>query len=118
MNNQEFIRHALTDNVLLIKLGQSLDNNNAHAVLETITVAHDEGYTFIIVDMAEVDFLSSAGVGSILGTVEMFREQGGDIILCNVSNTALHVLKVLDLDDFLTIKPTVNEARELCGIKV
>lgn len=117
MNNHEFTRHPLTDDVLLMKLGQSLDNNNAHAVLETITTAHTEGYKYVIIDMVEVEFISSAGIGSILGTVEIFREKGGDIILCNVSNTVLHVLKVLDLDDFLTMKPTDAEAREFCSVK-
>ena len=81
---------------------------------ETISEARRKGHKFVIIDMAELDFLSSAGVGSILGSIEDFRETGGDIILCNAPSTILHVFKVLDLDNYLTIKSTQAEAFSLC----
>jgi len=117
VDEQNITGHVLTDETLIVKPGKMLDNNNAHVMVETITSAQAKGYKFIIIDMAGLEFLSSAGVGSILGTVETSREIGGDIILCNVSDTILHVLKVLDLAGFLTIKSTEKEALTLCGIE-
>jgi anti-sigma B factor antagonist len=94
--------------------GKRLDNTNAHEMVNAITAAQKDGYRFIIVDMSDLEVLSSAGVGSILGTVETSREMQGDIILCNVSSTILHVLQVLDLADFLTVKTTVQDAVATC----
>jgi len=118
VDEQDITRHALKDDTLVIKPGRMLDNYNARDMVEAITSAQAEGYKFIIMDMADLEFLSSAGVGSILGTVGASREMGGDIILCNVSDTILHVLKVLDLADFLIIKSTEKEALTLCEIEL
>jgi stage II sporulation protein AA (anti-sigma F factor antagonist) len=117
VDEQQITRHVLTDEILVINPGRMLDNNNAHVMVETITSAQAKGYKFIIIDMSGLEFLSSAGVGSILGTVETSREMGGDVILCSLSGTILHVLEVLDLADFLTIRATEKEALTLCGIE-
>jgi anti-sigma B factor antagonist len=107
-------QRVLGNEITIINPGRMLDNNNAHMMVEAITSAQGKGYRFIIIDMADLEFLSSSGVGSILGTVETSREMGGDIILCNPSDTILHVLEVLDLADFFTIKSTEREALVLC----
>ena len=116
MSEEVFAKHALRDNILRIDTGKMLDNNNAHEMVATINEALESGYLNIILDMGQLEFLSSAGVGSILGTVETAREANGDIILCNVSPTILHVLDVLDLSDYLTIKADQQEAAATCGI--
>jgi anti-anti-sigma factor len=90
---------------IVLKPGKVLDNTNAHEMTEAICGAQGEGFKNIIVDMQEMEFLSSAGVGSILGTVEVSRDMGGDIILCGPSEKIVHILEVLDLCDYLTIKP-------------
>jgi anti-sigma B factor antagonist len=104
----------LNDDTLVLNPGRMLDNNNAHEMVDAVTSAQAKGFKFIIVDMAELEFLSSAGVGSILGTVETSRDMQGDIVLCNVSGPILHVLEVLDLADFLTIKSTMQAAAAIC----
>ena len=104
----------INDDKALIVTGETLDNNNAHEMVEAVTSAQTREFKFIIVDMADLEFLSSSGVGSILGTVEISRDMQGDIVLCNVSGTILHVLEVLDLADFLTIKSTMQDAVAMC----
>lgn len=102
-------------NATVITSGTMLDNNNAHQLVDLITNEHTNGTKFVILDMKTLEFLSSAGVGAILGTVESFRERGGDIVLCNLSKTIHHILSVLDLAEFLTIKTSSAEAQELCA---
>lgn len=103
---EEIIR----DDTIVITTGATLDNNNAHEMVDAILSAQDRGFKNIIIDMQALKFLSSAGVGSILGTVEASREAGGDIVLCHVSPNILHVFSVLDLAEFLTIRPTREQA--------
>jgi len=102
---------------VLLNPGRVLDNNNAHEMVEVITKIQEAGYKYIIVDLGDLEFLSSAGVGSILGTIEISREVGGDIVLCNVRPTILHVLEVLDLADYLTVKADPQEAATVCGVE-
>lgn len=100
-----------TDTIILDP-GKVLDNTNAHEMTEAICGAQGAGFKNIIVDMKELEFLSSAGVGSILGTVEVSRDMGGDIVLCGPSEKIVHILEVLDLCDYLTMKQRVEVERE------
>jgi len=105
-----FAREILRESYCAIITGKTLDNNNAHEMYESISNSLKENLTGIIIDMQELEFLSSAGVGSIIGTVENSREAGGDIVLCNVADTIMHILDVLDLTDYLTIQKTRDDA--------
>jgi anti-anti-sigma factor len=116
MNNMNIEQKILSPEAIILNPGESLDNNNAHIMVDAIAKAQASGYKYIIIDMARLGFISSAGVGSILGTVEESREKGGDIILCNVSETIRQILTVLDLTDYLTIRINENAARELAGV--
>jgi anti-anti-sigma factor len=98
------------DDTVVITTGSSLDNNNAHEMVDAILAAQSRGFATIVIDMRALEFLSSAGVGAILGTVEASREAGGDIVLCNASRNIMHVFSVLDLAEFLTIKETRDQA--------
>jgi anti-anti-sigma factor len=102
---------------IVINPGKTLDNSNAHEMTEILNAAQADGYRYLILDMDGLEFLSSAGVGSILGSLGKTRDSGGDIILCNVPEKILHILKILDLCDYLTIKQTREEARDLCAMK-
>jgi len=112
-------KHEITlqevgDQVMVITPASALDNTNAHEMVDAITTAQSAGRRFIAIDMSNLEFLSSAGVGSILGTVENSREIGGDIVLFSVPETIMHILSVLDLDEYLTIRSDRAQAAALC----
>jgi anti-sigma B factor antagonist len=115
MSNDAFVTRVVRDHVMHVELGSRLDNSNAPAMLKLITDSLSEGVQFIILDCANVELMSSAGVGSILGSVESLRQNNGDIVLCNLSDQARRVLEVLDLLEYLTVKPTSQEADAHCN---
>jgi stage II sporulation protein AA (anti-sigma F factor antagonist) len=100
-----------TDTIILGP-GRVLDNTNAHDMTEAICGAQADGFKNIIIDMRQMEFLSSAGVGSILGSVEASRDVGGDIVLMGPSQKIVHILEVLDLCDYLTLKTQDEAERE------
>jgi anti-anti-sigma factor len=102
-----FQQRKIDDNTLVINPGRVLDNSNAHEMTRLIN----------ILDMSTLEFLSSAGVGVVLGTVGASRDAGGDIILCSLSDRILHILKILDLCDYLTIKQSEEEAQISCSVE-
>ena len=69
MNAEQIKSTQLNDDTIIINPRRLLDNNNAHEMAENISQAQSRGFRFIIVDMAQLEFISSAGVGSILGSV-------------------------------------------------
>jgi anti-sigma B factor antagonist len=114
LDREKLKQNVLTDEVIVIFAGRMLDNNNAHIMADCLSEARKKGHKFAIIDMAELEFLSSAGVGSILGSIEDFRDLGGDIVICNASTTILHIFNVLDLGEYLKIMNTQQEAIGFC----
>lgn len=112
MSINEISTKTLNDFTLVISPGTRLDNNNAHEMIEMINQAQSDGYKFIFIDMVNLEFISSAGVGVILGTIDNSRGQGGDIVIYNASDTIIHVFEVLDLLSYLTIKDSEEKAVE------
>jgi anti-anti-sigma factor len=110
-------QRKLDDESVVINPGRFLDNSNSHEMTDAMVAAQANGYKYIILDMTDLEFLSSAGVGSILGSVGRLRERGGDIILCNVSDRVMHILSILDLSEYLTIKQDEQSAKESCIAK-
>ena len=116
MSDRRINCEKLNQGTILVNPEQTLDNNNAHEMIEILSKAAEDKIKHVIIDMEWLEFISSAGVGSILGMIESFREVGGDIILCNVPDNIMHVFDVLDLRDFLTIKSNKQTAAADCGI--
>jgi anti-anti-sigma factor len=104
LSKNEITKKVLGDEKIAIDIGTVLDNSNAGELLEILHSALADGFKYLILDMANLEHLSSAGVGTIIGTLEAAREANGDIVLRNVPENILHILQVLDLVDFLTIK--------------
>jgi len=109
-------RKQVDENVIVLSPEKVLDNHNAHEMSEAIIQAQSEGCKYVILNLSSLDFISSAGVGSILGSVGSSRVMGGDIILCHVSGKIRHVLDILDLCEFLTIVQDEEAAIGMCPV--
>lgn len=109
-----FDQKQMGESTVMIRAGTVLDNSNAHKMTEVINAVQVVGNKYIILNMSDLNFISSAGVGSILGAIGTSREMGGDIVLCGLSDKILHVFEILDLCDYLTITSNESSATELC----
>ena len=116
MANTEFAVESMSDQSRSIRTGAVLDNSNADRFSSVLMDLYESEMKYIMIDMTSLEFLSSAGIGSILGTVELFRERGGDIVLASVGEKIMHILDVLDLAGYLTICRSASEAAARCGM--
>ncbi len=65
---------------------------------------------FLILDMAGVNYISSAGLRSILSLVKLLEGFGGNMTLCALQPTAAKVIGYACFDGFLKIFATKQEA--------
>ena len=110
-------RKKIDESVLRIHPEKALDHTSAREMREVILEAQSEGYRHIILSLSGLDFISSAGVGSIIAAVQSLREVGGDVVLCNASDKILHILNILGLCSFLTIVETEEAAGALSEVR-
>ena len=64
----------------------------------------------MIVDLSQVKYIDSSGLSSLLVGNRVFTENKGTFILACVSDHAMKLIKISQLDKVLNILPTVAEA--------
>ena len=86
---------------------------NAHTVrmfedaLEKLVGA---GRFTILLDCKVLNYISSAGLGAIMGLIETVREHGGDILLCNLQENVYAIFDTLGFTQLYRVFPTEAEA--------
>jgi len=96
MENFEVLREDKSE-ISILRIKGFLDAHTAPKFEQGIQDLVNESRNNIIVSMAELNYISSAGLGVFMGFIEEIREKDGDIKLCCMSPK---VFKVFDLLGF------------------
>ena len=64
----------------------------------------------LLIDMSEVPFVDSAGLGALIGGIRRAREAGGDVAVCCNRPTLVRLLHTTGFDRIVTVTETVEEA--------
>jgi anti-sigma B factor antagonist len=64
----------------------------------------------LLIDMSEVPFVDSAGLGALIGGIRRAREAGGDVAVCCNRPTLTRLLHTTGFDRIVTVTETVDEA--------
>lgn len=115
MTENKFTVDTTQNDTRIVRTGTVLDNSNAEEFSSLLMELYSAGARNIIIEMATLEFLSSAGIGSIIGTVELFRERGGDIMMTQLSDKIMKILEVLDIANYLTLCASTDDAIARCG---
>ena len=91
------------------------DARNAQTVKEALKRLIDGGVTHLIVDLAQVPFIDSAGLATLVSTLKAVRRVGGAVPLAGVQPQARTVFSLTMLDQVFTIHPTVEAALASLG---
>jgi len=81
----------------VIKLKGEVDIYTAPSLRETIVDAVEKGHYKIAVDLDEVDFLDSTGLGVLVGGLKRVKQHEGELgIICN-QEKILRIFKITGL---------------------
>ncbi len=86
--------------VALVRITGSVDGLTADSLQATFRQQLEAGVSRVVADLSGVEYTSSAGLRTLLGTMKLARQNGGDLRLAAVQPA---VLRVLDLSGFTTI---------------
>lgn len=86
--------------VTVVEIRGSVDGLTADRLLQALTQQIAEGRVRLVADCTDLEYTSSAGLRTLLGTVKAARQNGGDLRLAAVR---LPVMKVLELSGFTSI---------------
>ena len=84
--------------VSLLKLsGQLILDDGDLVFRKKIHELVDRGRFKVVVDLGDVDYIDSAGVGMIVGKLNTVRKHGGDMKLLNVNKRGLRIFGIAKL---------------------
>jgi anti-anti-sigma factor len=87
-----------------LSLHGHLDAEGAPQLSEELSSLLDCGTKHVELDFADVRFISSTGIGSLIAAIGEFRDVGGDIVVCGLSDELRGVFEMLDLLDYVNVQ--------------
>lgn len=69
----------------------------------------------IVLDLADLEYISSAGLGTIIGSIREVRRQGGDIKVGGCSTSVLDILKTFGFTQVFETYASRKEAIQKFG---
>jgi anti-sigma B factor antagonist len=105
--NIEFTEHRRTQVVRI--LDPRIDAEGVGDLTARVARRMETGAMHILLDLAEVAFVDSAGLGGILSVLKRLPA-GGSLTLCGCRPAVLELLRLTRLDRILRLAPSVGEA--------
>lgn len=87
-----------------------LDAYTVAELEETFTKLLKDKRFKLIVNLAKLDYISSAGLGTFMGVIDEIRDNHGDIILTNLSPKIFKVFDLLGFSELFQIVENENSA--------
>ena len=104
----------IIDGILKITLkGDLIGEDNGPEIIEIANAALKNGNEKCLVDISDVRYINSSGIGVLITLLTKFRNQGGDIVLVNPSEHVDKLLIIIKLRNIFNIAQSEKEALEL-----
>ncbi|MBL8154963.1 MAG: STAS domain-containing protein [Anaerolineae bacterium] len=96
-------------NVAVIEVAGRIDSNNANQFGDALSGVISQGQNQLVLDLAGVDYMSSAGLREIVAAAKKLQDKG-ELRLAQPSERVREVLEMTGLDSVFQIFPSQAEA--------
>lgn len=96
--------------IALFRVKGYIDTQTCSEMLTQITRVLREGIYHLIVDMSQVNYVSSAGWGVFVGEIKGIRENGGDLKIVEMIPEVHDVFEMLEFNRILDAYESLEEA--------
>ena len=80
-----------------------IDIASSDELRSALLTLSDQGVRQVTVDLAELAFIDSTGLGALIRVLKHYRERGGDLKLANPTRPVAKVLEITSLDKLFEI---------------
>ncbi len=106
------ISHRTLEQVLVIVPNvEHLDANNTNDLKHQVSeLIEQNAATCVVLDLREVQFVDSSGIGSLISLLRTIKSNNGQIALAGVTRTVQSVFEIVRLHKLFDIYDNVDEA--------
>jgi len=104
-------KHVIKDQILeLIFNGDLIGENNGPAIIELVNDIISRDIKLCLVDISDVRYVNSSGIGVLITVLTKFRNKGGEVILINPSEQVKKLLIITKLNAIFNVVDSREEA--------
>ncbi|SFE32291.1 anti-sigma F factor antagonist [Alteribacillus iranensis] len=104
-------------NVLCIRLEGELDHHAAGKLRQQVdNVLQEKGIKHIVLNLEELTFMDSSGIGVILGRYQQISKQGGEMVVCSISSPVKRIFELSGLFKILRLESREADALRKLGV--
>ena len=101
-------------NTLILKLeGDLIGENSGIDLIEVVNDSILSGVRYAIVDISDLRYMNSSGIGVLITIMTKFRNKGGEVCLLQPSESVQKLLIITKLNNIFHIVDTKKEAFDI-----
>jgi len=98
------------DNVFILRLsGDLIGEDNGANILDKVNTAVQDGLRVCLVDISNVRYINSSGIGVLITILTKFRNKGGEVYLMKPSETVQKLLVITKLNAIFHVVQSEEE---------
>ncbi|MCF7708540.1 MAG: STAS domain-containing protein [Verrucomicrobia bacterium] len=105
--------NSTQDGVTVIAVGGRLDGVGAPEVEAHCLSLIEEGVVRMILNLSGVDYISSAGLRSLLVVAKAIKSADGELLLCELTPMVRQVMEISGFDQILAVAPDCKAALKM-----
>ncbi|UII21069.1 STAS domain-containing protein [Fulvivirga ligni] len=103
----------LKEDVLVLSLeGDLIGEDSGADLMDKISGYVQEGVRLCVVDISELRYINSSGIGVLITILTKFRNKGGEVCLLKPSESVQKLLIITKLNAIFSVVDTEEEAFE------
>ena len=91
-------------NEWLVALKGELDLACANNLKEELYKAVEEKFADVVIDMTDLEYIDSTGIGVLVGLMKKLRTDGKDIKISNAKDNVKRIFKITGLDQIINME--------------
>ncbi|MEQ8364523.1 MAG: STAS domain-containing protein [Cyclobacteriaceae bacterium] len=104
-------RQEISANSLILRIaGDLIGEDNGTQLIEAVNEAVGHKVVTCIVDISELRYINSSGIGVLITILTKFRNKGGEVYLMNPSENVKKLLAITKLNAIFQVVKTEEEA--------
>jgi anti-anti-sigma factor len=113
----DFIHNFAPTGALIIQLQGEMDAQGCTKLRPALDqLAAEHAHNKVVLDLSEVGFLDSSGVGVIVFLFKRLKNAGGDLSIANVHGQPRELMKLLRIDSAIPVDWKVHPDRPREGV--
>lgn len=92
--------------------GDLIGEEKGPAIIESVNNTLNNNIIKCAVDISNVRYINSSGIGVLITLLTKFRNKGGEVVIVNPSEHVKKLLVITKLNAIFTIVDTLDQAKE------